>query len=95
MVRGRTTAPKGLVLGHEITGEVLEAGRDVESGRVDHAVGALPIQVADLGDHPVLDADVRAVARGARTVEDEAVLDDEVEEFRKLNASIKQNDVKK
>jgi len=30
MVRGRTTAPEGLVLGHEITGEVLEVGRDVE-----------------------------------------------------------------
>jgi len=30
MVRGRTTAPLGLVLGHEITGEVIEAGRDVE-----------------------------------------------------------------
>jgi glutathione-independent formaldehyde dehydrogenase len=30
MVRGRTTAPKGLVLGHEITGEVVELGRDVE-----------------------------------------------------------------
>ncbi|WP_448073379.1 formaldehyde dehydrogenase, glutathione-independent [Georgenia yuyongxinii] len=30
MVRGRTTAPKGLVLGHEITGEVVEVGRDVE-----------------------------------------------------------------
>src|SRR3954464_16092290 len=30
MVRGRTTAPAGLVLGHEITGEVLEVGRDVE-----------------------------------------------------------------
>src|ERR1700720_4318343 len=30
MVRGRTTAPHGLILGHEITGEVLEAGRDVE-----------------------------------------------------------------
>jgi glutathione-independent formaldehyde dehydrogenase len=30
MVRGRTTAPRGLVLGHEITGEVLECGRDVE-----------------------------------------------------------------
>ncbi|HEY7097717.1 MAG TPA: formaldehyde dehydrogenase, glutathione-independent [Terriglobales bacterium] len=30
MVRGRTTAPKGIVLGHEITGEVIEAGRDVE-----------------------------------------------------------------
>ena len=30
MVRGRTTAPAGLVLGHEITGQVIEAGRDVE-----------------------------------------------------------------
>ena len=30
MVRGRTTAPEGLVLGHEITGEVIEAGSDVE-----------------------------------------------------------------
>ena len=30
MVRGRTTAPKGLILGHEITGEVIEGGRDVE-----------------------------------------------------------------
>jgi glutathione-independent formaldehyde dehydrogenase len=30
MVRGRTTAPAGLVLGHEITGIVIEAGRDVE-----------------------------------------------------------------
>jgi glutathione-independent formaldehyde dehydrogenase len=30
MVRGRTTAEKGLVLGHEITGEVIELGRDVE-----------------------------------------------------------------
>ncbi|QYC39008.1 Glutathione-independent formaldehyde dehydrogenase [Nonomuraea coxensis DSM 45129] len=30
MVRGRTTAPPGLVLGHEITGEVVETGPDVE-----------------------------------------------------------------
>jgi glutathione-independent formaldehyde dehydrogenase len=30
MVRGRTTAPPGLVLGHEITGEVIEKGSDVE-----------------------------------------------------------------
>ncbi|NYV66222.1 formaldehyde dehydrogenase, glutathione-independent [Bacillus sp. Gen3] len=30
MVRGRTTAPTGLVLGHEITGEVIEVGSDVE-----------------------------------------------------------------
>lgn len=29
MVRGRTTAPQGLVLGHEITGEVIEVGPDV------------------------------------------------------------------
>jgi len=30
MVRGRTTAPAGLILGHEITGIVIEAGSDVE-----------------------------------------------------------------
>ncbi|HET6997626.1 MAG TPA: formaldehyde dehydrogenase, glutathione-independent [Solirubrobacterales bacterium] len=30
MVRGRTTAPEGLVLGHEITGEVIEVGPGVE-----------------------------------------------------------------
>ena len=30
MVRGRTTAPSDLVLGHEITGEVVEVGPDVE-----------------------------------------------------------------
>ena len=30
MVRGRTTAPEGLILGHEITGEVIEAGPGVE-----------------------------------------------------------------
>ena len=30
MVRGRTTAPQGLILGHEITGTVIEKGRDVE-----------------------------------------------------------------
>src|SRR2546430_5720536 len=30
MVRGRTTAPRGQTLGHEITGEIIELGRDVE-----------------------------------------------------------------
>jgi glutathione-independent formaldehyde dehydrogenase len=30
MVRGRTTAPEGLTLGHEITGEIAEKGPDVE-----------------------------------------------------------------
>ena len=45
MVRGRTTAPKGLILGHEITGEVIEAGRDVEFERVrcDRSIGTIKI----------------------------------------------------
>src|SRR5947209_8572258 len=30
MVRGRTTAPPGQTLGHEITGEIIELGRDVQ-----------------------------------------------------------------
>ena len=34
MVRGRTTAPENLVLGHEILGEVVEAGSDVEFVKV-------------------------------------------------------------
>ncbi len=34
MVRGRTTAPPDLVLGHEITGEVIDVGRDVEFTKV-------------------------------------------------------------
>jgi glutathione-independent formaldehyde dehydrogenase len=45
MVRGRTTAPSGLVLGHEITGEVLEAGRDVETLKVGDIV-SVPFNVA-------------------------------------------------
>lgn len=38
MVRGRTTAPAGLVLGHEITGEVIETGPDVEFIKVGDIV---------------------------------------------------------
>lgn len=45
MVRGRTTAPTGLVLGHEITGEVVEAGRDVEFVQVGDLV-SIPFNVA-------------------------------------------------
>jgi glutathione-independent formaldehyde dehydrogenase len=45
MVRGRTTAPKGIVLGHEITGEVLEAGRDVEFIKKDDLV-SVPFNIA-------------------------------------------------
>jgi glutathione-independent formaldehyde dehydrogenase len=40
MVRGRTTAPRGLILGHEITGEVIEVGRDVEFIKVGDLVSA-------------------------------------------------------
>ena len=45
MVRGRTTAPPGLVLGHEITGEVLEKGRDVETLDVGDWV-SVPFNIA-------------------------------------------------
>ena len=38
MVRGRTTAPEGLMLGHEITGEVIETGPDVEFIKVGDLV---------------------------------------------------------
>jgi glutathione-independent formaldehyde dehydrogenase len=45
MVRGRTTAPKGLVLGHEITGEIIEKGKDVEYLAVGDLV-TVPFNVA-------------------------------------------------
>ncbi|MFC4736672.1 formaldehyde dehydrogenase, glutathione-independent [Bacillus daqingensis] len=45
MVRGRTTAPEGLILGHEITGEVIECGRDVEFMKVGDLV-SVPFNIA-------------------------------------------------
>src|ERR1700716_1972472 len=45
MVRGRTTAPAGMVLGHEITGEVIETGPDVEFVKVGDLV-SVPFNVA-------------------------------------------------
>lgn len=45
MVRGRTTAPAGLVLGHEITGEVIEKGIDVEMLEIGDIV-SVPFNVA-------------------------------------------------
>ncbi|MCT9929698.1 formaldehyde dehydrogenase, glutathione-independent [Planotetraspora sp. A-T 1434] len=45
MVRGRTTAPPGLVLGHEITGEVVEIGPDVEIIKVGDLV-SVPFNIA-------------------------------------------------
>ena len=51
MVRGRTSAPAGLVLGHEITGEVIEKGVDVE--------------FIDVGDIVVADLERRVRLRAA------------------------------
>jgi len=45
MVRGRTTAPLGLTLGHEITGEVIECGRDVEYLKVGD-ICSVPFNIA-------------------------------------------------
>ncbi|HVJ06259.1 MAG TPA: formaldehyde dehydrogenase, glutathione-independent [Candidatus Saccharimonadales bacterium] len=45
MVRGRTTAPAGLVLGHEITGEIVEKGKDVEFLEIGDLV-SVPFNVA-------------------------------------------------
>ena len=45
MVRGRTTAPQGLTLGHEITGEVIEKGGDVEFIDVGDIV-SVPFNIA-------------------------------------------------
>ncbi|NII68672.1 glutathione-independent formaldehyde dehydrogenase [Microbacterium ulmi] len=45
MVRGRTTAPEGLVLGHEITGEVVEVGPGVEFIHVGDIV-SVPFNIA-------------------------------------------------
>ncbi|MCI0509682.1 glutathione-independent formaldehyde dehydrogenase [Chromohalobacter marismortui] len=45
MVRGRTTAPAGMVLGHEITGEVIEKGKDVEFLDIGDLV-SVPFNVA-------------------------------------------------
>src|SRR3989475_11964764 len=45
MVRGRTTAPRGLILGHEITGEIVEKGNDVETVNVGDLV-SVPFNIA-------------------------------------------------
>ncbi|MEV4800596.1 formaldehyde dehydrogenase, glutathione-independent [Nonomuraea sp. NPDC049421] len=45
MVRGRTTAPQGLVLGHEITGEVVETGPGVEFIKVGDLV-SVPFNIS-------------------------------------------------
>jgi glutathione-independent formaldehyde dehydrogenase len=53
MVRGRTTAPEGMVLGHEITGEVIECGPDVENGEKGRSgIGAVQCRLRPLSDLP-------------------------------------------
>ena len=45
MVRGRTTAPRGQTLGHEITGEIIELGSDVEFLEIGDLV-SVPFNIA-------------------------------------------------
>jgi len=45
MVRGRTTAPAGQTLGHEITGEIIEKGEDVQFLNVGDIV-SVPFNIA-------------------------------------------------
>lgn len=74
MVRGRTTAPEGLALGHEITGEVVERGPNVETidarsfGResVDVSRGDVAEQIAQILGEPEAEAAVDAVGFEAR-----------------------------
>src|SRR5450631_625639 len=52
MVRGRTTAPAGMVLGHEITGEIVEKGRDVEFLKVGDLFRTVQYRVWTLQELP-------------------------------------------
>src|SRR5207247_11243604 len=45
MVRGRTTAPLGLILGHEIPGEIIEKGNDAEMFNVGDLL-TVPFNIA-------------------------------------------------
>ena len=82
MVRGRTTAPAGLVLGHEITGEVIEAGRDVEflkKGRAPNDPTSLVgrLMPARGGNAMLDDTGLGDVVAFLRQVQDDARRDDE------------------
>ena len=60
MVRGRTTAPPGMVLGHEITGEIIEKGhdddRDGSRTVMNTCINAASIRIVPADDH-VIDGD--------------------------------------
>ena len=64
MVRGRTTAQTGLVLGHEITGEVIEKGSDVENLKIGD-LGATPAGAAPAAVEAPQSAPATAPAAGA------------------------------
>ena len=52
--------------------QVDEARRHDQAAGVDHLVGLVGADLADLGDHAVLDPDVAAKARQAAAVDDHA-----------------------
>ena len=54
-------------------------GQTTRPAGVDHALGALAVDVADGDDPPALDGDVAAERRGSRAVDDERVPDEEVD----------------
>ena len=64
----------GVVVGVQVD----EARRDMQAAGVDDAARVRAVEMADLGDHPVLDGDVGSIARGPRAVEDEPILDYQV-----------------
>ena len=74
--RRQSLRPDGLAV---VVGvQVDEAGRDQQPGRVDLPRRAGAVDVADRGDHAVLDGDVADERLTAQPVDDGAVADDQV-----------------
>ena len=65
----------GVVVGVQVD----EARRHDQAAGVDRLVGLAGADLADLGDHAVLDADVAAEARQAAAVDDHAAADHAIE----------------
>src|SRR4030095_539356 len=59
----------GIVVGMEIH----KPGGDDEPAGIDHLGSVAGIETADFGDLAILNADIRAVARHARAIDDRAV----------------------
>jgi hypothetical protein len=56
--------------------DVDEAGRDMQTFRVDHLIGIRAIQLPHRGDDAILNADIDADAWRTRSIEYYAILDD-------------------